>query len=160
MFFLTRNLLRLEAFVAVCAYVLTAGLLLSEVIARELFTESIWGSQKIAVFAAIIAGSLGLAIATSENAHLRPSFADGLLPYGWVDRLGDVLSALLFAGFGYFAIVFVQESIEYKDVAEVIRIPLWPIQIVLPYAFFSSALRHLIFAVEPDLKPEADIASE
>ena len=39
----------------------------------------------------------------------------------------------------------------------VIYWPLWAIQIVIPYACFSSALRHLAFAADPALKPEPDI---
>ena len=35
-----------------------------------------------------------------------------------------------------------------------IPILVWPIQIILPWMFFSSAVRHLIFAVWMDLRPE------
>ena len=150
---------RIEGIVAVCAYIMTAGLLLGEVIAREFFLESIWGSQKIAVFGAIVAGSIGMAIATSENSHLRPTFADGILPQPWVDRAGDLISAGLFIFFGYFGIQMVVETYEFKIVAEVIRVPLWMIQIVFPYAFFSAALRHIIFAISPDLKPQPAAAT-
>lgn len=146
-------LLWLESAVAVVAYLTTAALLFSTIVSRELFTTSIDGAQKVAVLCAIIAGSLGLVIATGENAHLRPTFADGLLPAKWVPRLGDILSALIHIGLGYFAIQFVAQSIEFGDKAELIRIPLWPFQIVFPYMFFSAAFKHLIFAWQPEWKP-------
>ena len=56
-------------------------------------------------------------------------------------------------GFGVVGIQYLGTSIDSNDLAEVLYIPLWPIQLVLPYAFFSSALRHATFAVWPDLKP-------
>ena len=33
---------------------------------------------------------------------------------------------------------------------------LWPIQLVLPYIFFSSAIRYLSFAAYPALRPVED----
>ena len=91
-------LLWLESVIAVLAYLTTASLLVSVILSREVFTTSIDGAQKVAVLAAILAGSLGMAIATGENAHLRPTFADTFLPGPVVDRIGDVLSAAIYAG--------------------------------------------------------------
>ena len=108
----------------------------------------------MAVFGAIVAGILGLTIAVGNIAHLRANFADHLLPFKWVDRLGDLISAVLFTGLCWYAVEFVSESIQFKDKAEVINIPLWPVQLVFPYAFGTAALRHLIFFLMPGLRPE------
>lgn len=151
---LLNTVLRLEGLVAVTAYAVTCGLLLADVFAREFLSHSIWGAQKLAVFGAIIAGILGLTIAVGNNAHLRANFADKVLPFAWADRVGDLVSAAIFAGLCWYAIEFVSESIEFRDRAEVIRIPLWPIQLVFPYAFATAGLRHLIFFAMPELKPE------
>ncbi|WP_319825412.1 TRAP transporter small permease [Thalassovita sp.] len=148
------NLLRVEGMVAAAAYAVTCGLLLADVFAREFLSQALWGAQKMAVFGAIVAGILGLTIAVGRNAHLRASFADQLLPFAWVDRAGDLVSAALFAGLCWYSIEFVGESLDFKDKAEVIGIPLWPIQLVFPYAFGTAALRHLIFFVNPATKPE------
>ena len=135
-----------------------AGLLLVDVLSREIVGEAVWGAQKIAVFGAIIAGFLGLVLSTASNTHLRPQFADGWFPRAWspgVSRVGDVFSGLLYIGFGIVAVGYVEESIANRERAAVLFTPLWPIQMVLPYAFFSSALRHFSFAAFPGLKPEA-----
>lgn len=150
--FLNR-LLKVEGAIAVSAYAVTCGLLLADVFSREFASQSIWGAQKLAVFGAIIAGILGLTIAVGNNAHLRANFADRILPWRWVDRVGDLVSALLFAGLCWYAIEFVSESLTFRDRAEVINIPLWPIQLVFPYAFGTAALRHLLFFLMPELKP-------
>lgn len=149
-----KSLLRLEGLIAVIAYAVTCGLLLADVFAREFLSQSIWGAQKIAVFGAIVAGILGLTIAVGNNAHLRANFADKILPWLWVDRVGDLVSGLLFMGLCYYAIIFVGESIEFEDKAEVIGIPLWPIQLVFPYAFGTAGFRHLTFFLIPGVKPE------
>ena len=36
---------------------------------------------------------------------------------------------------------------------------LWPIQMIIPYALISTALRHLAFAIWPGLKPAAEAAA-
>ena len=153
-----RALYLLEAGLATAAYAAVAGLLLADVLSREIAGEAIWGAQKLAVFGAIVAGFLGLVLSTASNSHLRPQFADGWFPRAWspgVSRIGDILSGLLFIGFGIVALGYVEESIANKERAAVLFTPLWPVQVVLPYAFFSCALRHLSFAAFPGLKPEA-----
>jgi TRAP-type C4-dicarboxylate transport system permease small subunit len=152
-------LLRLESLVASLAYVIVAGLLLGEVIAREIFATTIWGSQRMAIYAAIYAGFLGLCLATAANSHLRPQFADKWWPARWtngLDRLGDVISAGLFAMLGIVGLEYVTASYEVNETAPVIRWKLWWIQSVIVYAFFSSAVRHAVFALRPDLKPRPD----
>lgn len=146
-------LLWLESTIAVIAYLTTAALLLAQIAARELLTTSIDGGTTVAVLSAIVAGSLGMVIATGENAHLRPTFADTVLPGKWAERMGDVISASLHLFLAYFAFQFVAQSREFNDLAALIRVPLWPIQLVFPYMFLSSAFKHLIFAWQPEWKP-------
>ncbi len=152
--------LRAEQIVAAVAYAIVASLLLGEVIAREVFFTSVWGSQKMAVFAAIIAGFLGLTLATAVNGHLRPQFTDHWWPDNMqssVSRFGDILSALLFAALAYVSVQFVMESAANHDRAAVLYWSLWPFQIVIPYTFSSSALRHMAFAIWPETRPLPDI---
>lgn len=152
-----RLLYGVEATIATLAYAGVAGILLLDVLSREVAGEAVWGAQKLAVFGAIIAAFLGLCLTTASNSHLRPQFADAWFPGPWrpgIARFGDLFSAAVFITLGIVALGYLAESIQNKERAAVLYIPLWPIQIVLPYAFFSSALRHLAFAAYPDLKPK------
>ena len=54
---------------------------------------------------------------------------------------------------GIYAVWFVQSTYQLGERALAIPIKIWPIQLVLPWMFFSSALRHLAFAIWPALKP-------
>ena len=148
---------RFESLVAAIAYAGVAGLLLGEIVAREIFSSSIWGSQRIAVFCAIVAGFLGLSLATGSNGHLRPQFADNWFPARMRDgvvRFGDFLSAVTWIVFAVIAAVYVTETYESNEKAAVLYWLLWPLQLVLPYAFASCGVRHFIFGLKPELKPE------
>ena len=50
---------RIEALVATMAYAVVAGLLMTDVIGRELFQTTFLGAQQLAVYGAIVAGFLG-----------------------------------------------------------------------------------------------------
>ncbi len=97
-------LYRFEATVATTAYVIVVLVMLIDIIGREFFDLSLMHSSKIALFSAIIAGMLGLGLATSSGTHIRPRVTDHLLPQVLqipLQRLGDALSAGLFLYAGY-----------------------------------------------------------
>lgn len=144
-----------ESVVAAIAYAVVASLLIIDVVGREVFSTAFLGMQQIAVYGAIVAGFLGLTLATSDNAHLRPEFLDFIGGRNSVAafRLGDLISAVFFAAFAWVALDFVQISREVGDKAPVLYFLLWPIQLVIPYAFCSAALKHFIFALKPELRP-------
>jgi len=144
-----------ESIVAMAAYAAVAMLLMADVIGRELLGKSIFGAQQIAVYGAIIAGFLGLTLATSDNAHLRPGFMDFVFKRfeAQVVRIGDAVSGVFFLGGAYIAWTFVAVSMEFSDRAPVLQFVVWPLQLVIPYAFISAGMKHLVFAVRPDLKP-------
>lgn len=106
----------------------------------------------------MFASFLGMALASAEGEHLRPQFADGLLPKTWepvIIRLQEAIFALfLFAGM-YFAIEVVIESRELAERTRTLKIMLWPLQIVLPVAFLLTGLHHLVYALRPDLRPNS-----
>lgn len=148
-----------ESIVATAAYAVVATLLMIDVVGREVFGTAILGLQQIAVYAAIIAGFLGLTLATSDSAHLRPEFMDfvaGRRMDRHVARFGDFLSSVFFFASAYVAWTFVAVSMEYGDKAPVLYFEIWPLQLVLPFAFASSAVKHLIFGLRPDLKVHSD----
>jgi TRAP-type C4-dicarboxylate transport system permease small subunit len=151
-----KGLWYLEATICVVAFTLTASALMADVLAREFFGNGIFGAQRFAVWTTAIAGLLGFALVTAERGHLRPTFADRLVPRAldpYMDRVGDVVSAAICGFLGWYAIGFVQSSMQLGERGMAIPIKVWPIQTVLIWMFFSSALRHLIFAVRPDLRP-------
>lgn len=153
---LLRWLWTVEATICVIAFCGTALALMADVLARELFGNGLFGAQRFAVWGNAIAGLLGFALVTAERGHLRPQFADALLPKSLephIDRIGELLSAVICLAMAWFAMRFVQSSAALGERGMAIPILVWPIQLVLPWMFFSSALRHLAFARWPALRP-------
>ncbi len=141
---------------ATAAYAAVALLLMADVIGRELLGTSLFGAQQIAVYGAILAGFLGLSLATSDNSHLRPGFMDFVFQRHErrINQVADGLSAAFFLAAAFIAWTFVAISMEAGDRAPVLYFTVWPLQLVIPYAFVSTSLKHFIFALRPDLKPE------
>lgn len=153
---LLKALWSIEATICVIAFSGTALALMADVLAREFFGNGIFGAQRFAVWSNAIAGLLGFALVTAERGHLRPQFADALLPKSLephVERIGELVSAAICIGMAWFAARFVISSATLGERGMAIPILVWPIQLVLPWMFISSALRHLAFATWPELRP-------
>lgn len=148
---------RVETLAATLAYTCVAALLIGDVLSRELFGVTVLGIQKIAVYATIVSGFLGLAMATASGKHLRPEIFDRLTPRGYdalANRLSDGFAAVFHVVLAAVAAQFVAVSAEAGDKAAIFFFVLWPIQIVMPLAFLSCAIRHAAFALRPALKPK------
>lgn len=151
---------KLEGYVAMLAYIGVAALLIADVLMREVFSFPILGAQSLAVLAAIVAGFLGLSLATARGMHLRPALFDNLLPSRldrYVARGSDLIAAAFYVLIAVFAWRFVGESQAAGDRAAVLYFPLWPIQLVMPYAFLSCAIRHAAYALDPEVKADRSL---
>ena len=142
-----------ESIAATLAYAVVASLLIGDVLGREILGKGIFGAQKMAVYAAIVAGFLGLALATASNMQLRPSFLDHVFKGPMTERIGDGAAAAFYFFIAVIAVQFIMLSMEYQDRAAVLYWLLWPIQLIIPYALCSTGLRHALFARWPELKP-------
>ena len=106
-------LLRLETIVAGAFYAIAAAILFSDVVARELLENSIWGGQRIAVILANAAGLMGIAVALQLNRHIRPSvmnFSLGGKREIWRIRAGHVFAGTIFAFRTYYAYILLSEN--------------------------------------------------
>jgi TRAP-type C4-dicarboxylate transport system permease small subunit len=159
---------RVECWVASLAFALIAGLLIVDVVGRELLAPllrglgvsigatSIPGGQKIAVYAMVIGSFCGIGIATATNTHLVPRVAFGWVPKGWSDtvaRLGDLFTAAFMFAVAWYGVQFVLSSKETGMRAPVLGWEVWPFQFAIPAGFASAAVRYLVFAGFPGLKP-------
>lgn len=139
-----------------CLVVMTA-VVFADVMGREIWNTGIRGAQKLGVYTFVYAGFLGLPLATGAGAHLRPRFADGLaraIPARLMPRLQHGVAALLSLVLAWVALSFALETRALGETSLALPIPIWLVQIVLPYAFFSSGLRHALFALFPALTPD------
>jgi len=147
-----------RVFASLLVVILTSFVVL-DVGARELFKVGIPWAQKGAVYMMIWAGFLGAILITQKVEHLRPEVADKL----WKGKLRSFylrFHNLLVLGFtltmAYYSYLYVLESKEFGDRNVIIDMPMWLMQAIIPYTFFSMSLRYLYFIFFPKEKdPQA-----
>lgn len=152
--------LRLEAAVAVAAFAFMAAILFADVLGRELAAAGIYWAPRAAVYAMITTASLGMVLASASGSHLRPRFAEhwaeDWLPASWqpaMRRAPDLLTGAFCLGFAAVAAGYVRETYQLGDTALGLDIAVWIFQLPLGYAFLSVGVRHVLYAVYPELSP-------
>jgi TRAP-type C4-dicarboxylate transport system permease small subunit len=152
-----RGLLAVETLAAGAFYTIAAAILFADVISREIFSQSIWGGQRIAVLLANAAALIGIAVAVALHRHIRPSVLDNVVPdrlVPLVTRIGNLVSAaVMFCG-AYFGALLVLDNREMGFTTPPLDLEIWIPQLALPYGLASAGLRFLIFAVQPELQPD------
>jgi TRAP-type C4-dicarboxylate transport system permease small subunit len=149
-------LTRIESMVAVLALAVAATALVSDIFAREILRQGLFGSLRVAVYATAIAALLGFSLCVAAGAHLRVTVFDSLTPEGWrstVARTGDLLALVICCYFAYWAISYVNQTRVLGETDPSLNLKVWPMQSVLAWMFISGALRYLLFFMFPELRP-------
>lgn len=152
-----------EKVIAFAALIVITGVLAADVAMRELLGVGLFGSLRVGVYALILCAMAGFGVATATGSHLRPVFADRLIPEKLVPlaiRLGQLASCgimIVLAWSAWRMMIFVREIGEH-DIA--LNIPVWTVQLALPLAFAIAAMRYLFYAIFPGLIPAEKGAAE
>lgn len=159
---LLATLARIERAVTFAAFMLLVAVLFGDVVLREITgTGMVWARQ-VAVYANLFLTLVGIGIASADGVHLRPRFADALLPSSWEPFL-RLLQQLAMAAFCMaFAVIASAAVAETRLLVERTAMPAWPVwpfQVVIPVVFALAGLRHLAYAVFPRLAP-AEVGEE
>lgn len=147
---------RIERGAVLTAFAVLAGAVFADVLLRELTGVGIAPARELAVFAMVAVALLGMDLATRDGLHLRPRFADGWLPgtwQPWLGRVSDLVAAAILGTLAAFAAIVVAETFALDERSPVLRVPIAPIQLLLPLAFGLMALRHLLGAIWPAVAP-------
>ena len=147
---------RIERLLCISAFAVLVVVLFADVISREATAAGIHWASQIGVWANVFVVMAGFGLASAGGAHLRPRFADGWLPQSWHSVLVTIqhlCMAAFCAAIGGVALAVVLGSYRLGEVEITLFLPVWPVQAMLPLAFFTGALRHLIYALLPELRP-------
>lgn len=149
-------LFQVEKTICALGFAVMTFFVLLDIFSREVLSISFPWAQKSAVYLMIGLGFIGAALTSSQGKHLRPEIADQLWK-GKTKIIVGMIEQLVIASFcltmAYVGTGYVIESKSMGDVSVVTGIPLWIVQVVIPYAFASMSIRHLIFAFYPKLRP-------
>ena len=139
------------------AFALLAAVMFADVLMREITGNGLPWAVQTAVYANLVVALFGLGVATSAGSHLRARFADNWLPrrfHPLLQRIADAVSALFLLLFALLALQLVEETWQLGETATVLRVPLWPLQLLIPVSFGSAALRYALYCWRPQLAPE------
>jgi TRAP-type C4-dicarboxylate transport system permease small subunit len=166
---------RVECALAVAAFGFIAAVLILDVAGRELLAPlfaglgieagptGVYGAQKMAVFALVIASYSGIGIAAATAGHIVPRVGHAAVPAAWgagLDRLADLVSGLFLLGAAWYGLELVRGSYASGLRAAMLQWPVWPVQLAIPLGFASAALRYLCSACWPGLRPLPPAAQE
>jgi C4-dicarboxylate transporter DctQ subunit len=128
-------------------------LIIFDVLSREIFNKGIPWAQKSAVYLMIWGGFIGAILVAEKAAHLRPEVADKI----WGEkgkfhfvRIQNFIMMIFCGIFLYYSYLYVAESYSFGDKSVVLQVPLWVLQLVIPYTFFSMSLRNIYFIFNPN----------
>lgn len=158
-----------ECWVAMAAFSFIALIVVYDVVAREVLgpllrlaggnanAVMVVGAAKMGVYALIVGAFAGIGIATATGAQLVPKVAFGWVPREWggtMDRLADALTAAFLLGVAYYGVVFVNGSrLSGLLTSGGLEVPAWIIQAAIPLGFASAAVRYVLFAFWPAVRP-------
>jgi TRAP-type transport system small permease protein len=149
------TLTTIERAVAALLIFLLTCFVLYDVGAREIFRTGIPWAQKSAVYLMIWAGYLGAILVAQKAEHLRPEMADKIWKGKsriWYLRFHNFLVFLFTVAMFWYSLQYVLESKGYGDKNVIIDMPIWLLQAIIPYSFFSMSLRYLYFSFIPKEK--------
>jgi len=145
-----------ERNVTFLAFGVLVMVMFSDVAFREITGTGLHWSRQVGVYANLFVVMFGLGVASSEAAHLRPKFADNWLPEKLDPILNRIQEGLMFIFCLVFSVIAFQVVVEtFRDDVQsmVLRVAVWPFQMIIPAAFFLTSVRHLIYTIEPSLRP-------
>jgi TRAP-type C4-dicarboxylate transport system permease small subunit len=145
-------LTKIERLVASMLIMVLTLFVIYDVGAREIFKTGVPWAQKGAVYMMIWAGFLGAILITDKAEHLRPEVADKLWPVKlkpYYLRIQNFLILIFCVAMTYYSFKYVMDSHGFGDRNIIINMPMWILQAVIPYSFFSMSLRYLYFIFFP-----------
>jgi C4-dicarboxylate transporter DctQ subunit len=143
-----------RVFAGVIVAILTT-LVIFDVFSREFFKLGLPWAQKTAVYLMIWAGFIGAILMNHKGEHLRPEMGDKIWKGSMkvvVYRFQQLVVLIYCLASAYFSYLYVVETKEMGDQNVVLEVSMWILQVIMPYAFFSMALRSLYYFIFPVLK--------
>jgi len=148
---------KIELAVCFAAFAIMTLVLMIDVASREIFGVGWYGSSQRATFAMVVVVFIALGLATADGRHLRPRFADNVLPKSWepfILRLADLISAAFYLFVAVVAVGVVQVTFDLEERTSTLLWLVWPFQTAMVFAFGLGAIRHVLYFAYPELRPK------
>jgi TRAP-type C4-dicarboxylate transport system permease small subunit len=140
---------KIEKAVAVVIISLIVLIVFAATLSRYLFSEPIFGADRLATYMMVWLGFIGFQIATSKLRHIEVEFLKARVKPD-LKYLMNIITSLLATVFLFtlfwLSFTYMNMSREMGDKDIVLNIPIWWIILILPLSFLISAIRYF-FAV-------------
>ena len=148
---LYRFFLRFEESLLVIILLCTIIFAVTQILLRNFFHAGIpWGDSVVRIMVLWL-GLIGAMIASRNHRHIKIDILSRhLTPVNQIRlrRFTDVITATVCFIVAWYAFTFVM--IEYQDGMTAFEsVPVWVTEIIIPYAFFTMAIRYLLSAFLP-----------
>jgi TRAP-type transport system small permease protein len=144
-----RTFEKFEKAVAVLIITSIVIIVFAGTVARYIFKEPIFGSDRLATYLMVWLGFIGFSIATSKLRHIEIEFLKAKVKAN-LRYLLNIISSLLASLFLIIMVIislgYIKESKELGDVDIALNIPLWIIISIIPITFVISAIRFFFSA--------------
>jgi len=146
-----RAIARIEKYLAITALSIMVAVAFGQIIMRTLFSQGFLWADVLLRQLVLWVGFLGASLATRQDAHIDVDVFTRLLP-----KKGKIISGLIANIIGAVVCIFLAEAafdfVRYEyELGETIRalnLPIWVLQLILPFAFAMISLRFFIGAVD------------
>lgn len=148
---LYRLFLRFEESLLVIILLCTIIFAVSQILLRNTFHAGLpWGDSLVRIMVLWL-GLIGAMIASRDHRHIKIDILSRHLSSVnqiRLRRFTDVITAAVCFVVAWYAFTFVM--IEYQDgMTAFENVPVWVTEIIIPYAFFTMAIRYLLSALLP-----------
>jgi TRAP-type C4-dicarboxylate transport system permease small subunit len=147
---------KFERAIAILAFSVMTLVIIADVIIRKVAGVGIAGATRIAVYAMIVTALISFGLASHNGRHLRPKFTDRLLPESWnlqITSIQESVHVLFCLVFAVVSLSVVYDTYLLEETSRMLRIVIWPMQSVIPLAFFVGFVRHSLYALYPEIRP-------
>ena len=154
---LYRFFLRFEESLLVIILLCTIIFAVAQIFLRNFFHSGIpWGDSLVRILVLWL-GLIGAMIASRNHRHIKIDILSRHLnPTNQIRlrRFTDIITATVCFIIAWYAFTFVK--IEFKDgLIAFENVPVWITEVIIPYAFFTMAIRYLLSALLPHIAQSA-----
>jgi len=146
-----RAIARVETYMAIAALSIMVAVAFGQIIMRTLFSQGFLWADVLLRQLVLWVGFLGASLATRRNAHIDVDVFTRMLP-----KKGKIISKFISNLIGAAVCIFLAEAaldfVRYEyELGESIRslhLPIWVLQLILPFAFAMISVRFFIGALD------------
>lgn len=145
-----------EKWLIVLITILMTLVIFFDFLGRYIFSQSITWAGSAGSYLMFWLGLIGASMATKNEKHLRANIINKILPSQiskYLISFSYFLAMIFCIIFTYLSFIYTLDSFKFGDISNVLNIPLWIVQIILPISFLIMTYRFGFYSLKYLVKP-------